>query len=37
VFLAKHFAGREWKTLTIPKRKSADFNAAVSSGKMSQR
>ena len=37
VFLAKHFAGREWKTLTIPKRKSADFNAAVGSGKMSQR
>jgi uncharacterized damage-inducible protein DinB len=24
VFLARHFAGSEWKTLTIPKRKSAE-------------
>lgn len=38
VFLAKHFAGREWKTLSIPPGgKSGDFNAAIASGKASQR
>ena len=37
VFLAKHFAGRDWKSLTIPRGKSATFNAQVASGKASQR
>lgn len=37
VYLAKHFAADHWKALTIPKRKSADFNAAVASGEKSQR
>lgn len=37
VFLAKHFAADHWKALTIPKKKSADFNAAVASGQKSQR
>lgn len=37
VYLAKHFAGDHWIPLTIPKRKSADFNAAVASGQKSQR
>jgi hypothetical protein len=37
VFLAKHFAGSEWKSLTIPRGKSASFNARVASGKASQR
>jgi hypothetical protein len=37
VFLAKHFAGREWKSLTIPRGKSTSFNAAVVSGELSQR
>ena len=37
VYLAKHFAGGKWKTLTIPRGKSADFNAAIVSGKASQR
>ena len=37
VLLARHFAGSEWKTLTIPKRKSAEFNARVGSGDASQR
>lgn len=37
VFLAKHFAGQEWKALTIPRGKSATFNAQVASGKASQR
>jgi uncharacterized damage-inducible protein DinB len=37
VFLARHFAGSEWKTLSIPKRKSAEFNARVAAGEASQR
>src|SRR5713226_10682749 len=37
VYLAKHFAGPEWKTLSVPRRKSAEFNAKVASGEASQR
>jgi hypothetical protein len=37
VFLAKHFAGPEWKTLSIPRGRSAAFNATIASGKASQR
>jgi hypothetical protein len=37
VFLAKHFTGPDWNALTIPRRKSAEFNARVASGKASQR
>jgi hypothetical protein len=37
VYLARHFAGDKWQTLTIPKRKSAEFNTKVASGEMSQR
>jgi hypothetical protein len=37
VMLAKHFAGRNWKALTIPKKKSGEFNADVAAGKKSQR
>src|SRR5579862_9146329 len=37
VFLAKHFADDRWTSLTIPRRKSADFNARVSSRQASQR
>ncbi|MGH9562098.1 MAG: DUF1572 family protein, partial [Terracidiphilus sp.] len=37
VFLAKHFASGHWKTLTIPRGKSSDYNAAIASGKVSQR
>ena len=37
VFLAKHFAGDRWKALTVPRNKSARFNADVASGKKSQR
>ena len=36
-FLARHFAGANWKSLTIPKKKSQEFNADVASGKKSQR
>ena len=37
VFLAKHFAGSKWTALTIPRGKSGQFNAKVTSGKASQR
>jgi Protein of unknown function (DUF1572) len=37
VLLAKHFAGANWKALTIPKKKSAEFNKDVAAGKKSQR
>jgi uncharacterized damage-inducible protein DinB len=37
VYLAKHFASKDWKTLTIPRGKSTQFNSLVSSGKASHR
>lgn len=37
VYLAKHFAGSKWNTLTVPRGKSSQFNARVASGKASQR
>jgi hypothetical protein len=37
VFLAKHFAGEKWQTLSVPKKKSADFNRRVAAGEVSQR
>jgi hypothetical protein len=38
-YLAKHFAAKSgnWSALTIPRKKSADFNARVASGEASQR
>lgn len=33
VFLAKHFAGGSWETLTIPRGKSREYNEAVVRGK----
>lgn len=38
-FLAKHFAAQSgrWTALTVPRRKSAEFNARVASGQTSQR
>lgn len=38
-FLAKHFAAQsgKWTALTVPRRKSAEFNARVASGQASQR
>jgi hypothetical protein len=32
VFLAKHFRGAEWKSLSIPKGKSEDFNQRMAAG-----
>jgi len=37
VYLAKHFAGANWKPLTIPRGKSLEFNAKVGSREKSQR
>lgn len=37
VVLAKHLQGDSWQTLSIPRRKSADFNRKVASGEASQR
>jgi hypothetical protein len=37
VFLAKHFAGEKWTTLTVPRGRSADFNARVARREVSQR
>jgi Protein of unknown function (DUF1572) len=37
VFLAKHLQHASWRTLTIPRGKSAEFNRKVLSGEASQR
>jgi hypothetical protein len=37
VFLAKHFAAGEWKSLSVPRNKSAEFNRRVQAGEASQR
>lgn len=37
VFLAKHFAGDKWQTLSVPRNKSAEFNRKVATGEVSQR
>jgi hypothetical protein len=37
VYLAKHFAGSNWKALTVPRGKSAEFNAKMGSRQSPQR
>jgi len=37
VLLAKHFKSGEWKTLSIPRRQSGEFNRRVEAGEASQR
>jgi hypothetical protein len=37
VYLAKHFSGEGWKSLSVPRGKSGDFNTRVTSGQASQR
>jgi uncharacterized damage-inducible protein DinB len=37
VYVARHFAGGKWQTLSVPKKKSAEFNARVAAGEASQR
>src|SRR5205823_2947744 len=36
-FLAKHFKGSDWKSLSVPKNKSGEFNSKVLTGQASQR
>lgn len=37
VLLAKHFQHDQWKSLSVPRSRSAEFNRAVHAGKASQR
>ena len=37
VMLAKHFRGEQWRSLSVPRNKSAEFNHKVASGEKSQR
>ena len=37
VLLAKHFKNSEWQSLSVPRRKSAEFNRRVLAGEASQR
>jgi hypothetical protein len=37
VFLAKHASADKWEALTVPKKKSAEFNWQVAAGEKSQR
>jgi hypothetical protein len=37
VLLAKHFKGQEWKSLSVPRRKSEEFNQKVLAKELSQR
>ena len=37
VFLAKHLANENWRSLSVPRRQSADFNRKVAAGQASQR
>src|SRR5581483_11613023 len=37
IMLAKHFAADDWKSLTIPRKASTDFNRRVTAGEASQR
>jgi hypothetical protein len=37
VLLAKHFAGGNWQSLSVPRNQSAEFNSRVAAGEASQR
>ena len=37
VFIAKHLKASAWKTVSVPKNRSAEFNARVKAGEASQR
>jgi len=37
VFLAKHFRASDWKSLSVPRNRSAEFNRRVLAGEASQR
>ncbi|MCX6629134.1 MAG: DUF1572 domain-containing protein [Candidatus Solibacter sp.] len=37
VMLARHFRGEQWKSLSVPRNKSVEFNRKVAAGEKSQR
>jgi len=37
ILLAKHLSGENWKTLSVPRHRSGEFNRAVQAGEKSQR
>ena len=37
VLLAKHFAGHQWQSLSVPRNQSTEFNRKVAAGEASQR
>ncbi len=37
IFIAKHFKSTDWKSLTVPRNRSAEFNRKVQAGEASQR
>jgi hypothetical protein len=37
VLLAKHFEGENWRSLSVPRKQSAEFNRRVNAGEASQR
>ena len=37
ILLAKHYAGDQWQTLSVPRNRSAEFNRKVAAGEASQR
>ena len=37
ILLAKHWAGPQWQSLSVPRNKSAEFNRKVAAGEASQR
>jgi hypothetical protein len=37
IVLAKHFASDHWRSLSVPRNRSAEFNQAVQTGEKSQR
>jgi hypothetical protein len=37
IFLCKHYRASDWKTVSVPRNRSREFNADVAAGKKSQR
>jgi hypothetical protein len=37
ILLARHFAGNEWRSVSVPRGRSVEFNRQVASGERSQR
>jgi Protein of unknown function (DUF1572) len=37
IFLAKHLVNQNWRSLSVPRRQSAEFNRKVAAGEVSQR